>query len=147
MTARSLELYYKINGDTLERVYKDHLSGYLHWEDKPHADRYLVFPENFGPRMSIDETSTKDGELFTILSNKDGHGRKGSIAAIVRGTRVEDVSSAINLVPDHIRKQVGEVHSTSQAAWKPLFNQVFHGHTRHLTGSTCREWLWTRYKT
>ena len=109
MTARSLELYYKVNGDTLERVYKEHLSGYMQWGDKSHADKYLVFPENFGPRMSIDETSTKDGELFTILSNKDGHGRKGSIAAIVRGTRVEDVSSAINLVPDLIRKQVGEV--------------------------------------
>ena len=109
MTARSLELYYKINGDTLERVYKEHLSGYMQWEDRPHADRYLVFPENFGPRMSIDETSTKDGELLTILSNKDGHGRKGSIAAIVRGTRAEDVSSAINLVPELIRKKVGEV--------------------------------------
>ncbi len=109
MTARSLEFYYKINGDTLERVYKEHLSGYMEWEDRSHADQYLVFPENFGPRMSIDETSTKDGELFTILSNKEGHGRKGSIAAIVRGTRVEDVSSAINLVPEHIRKNVGEV--------------------------------------
>ena len=109
VTARSLEFYYKIDGDTLERVYKDHLSGYMQWEDKSHADKYLVFPENFGPHMSIDETSTKDGELFTILSNKDGHGRKGSIAAIVRGTRVENVSTAINLVPEQIRKQVGEV--------------------------------------
>lgn len=125
MTARSLELYYKINGDTLERVYKDHLSGYLHWEDKPHADRYLVFPENFGPRMSLDETSTKDGELFTILSNKDGHGRKGSIAAIVRGTRVEDVSSAINLVPDHIRKQVGEVTLDFSSSMEAIVQSSF----------------------
>ena len=92
MTARSLEYYYKINGDTLERAYKDHLSGYMQWEDKSHADKYLVFPENFGPQMSIDETSTKDGELFTILSNKEGHGRKGSIAAIISGTQVEDVT-------------------------------------------------------
>ncbi len=109
MTARSLGFYYKIDGDNLERAYKENLSGYRQWEDKSHADKYLLFPENFGPRMSIDETSTKDGELFTILSNKDGHGRKGSIAAIVRGTRAEDVSSAINLVPEPIRKQVGEV--------------------------------------
>ncbi len=109
MTARSLGFYYKIDGDTLERAYKENLSGYQQWEDKSHADKYLLFPENFGPRMSIDETSTKDGELFTILSNKDGHGRKGSIAAIVRGTRAEDVCSAIKLVPELIRKQVGEV--------------------------------------
>ena len=109
IAARSLAPYYRIDGDLLERHYKEHLSGYHEWEDRSHADKYLIFPENFGPHMSIDETSTKDGELFTILSNKDGHGRKGSIAAIVRGTRVEDVTSAINLVPDLIRKQVGEV--------------------------------------
>lgn len=109
IAARSLEPYYRIDGDLLERHYKEVLSGYYEWEDRPHADKYLVFPENFGSHMSIDETSTKDGELFTILSNKDGHGRKGSIAAIVRGTRTEDVSSAIKLVPELIRKQVGEV--------------------------------------
>lgn len=57
--------------------------------------------------MSIDETSTKDGELFTILYNKDAHGRKGSIAAIVGGTRVEDVVDAINHVPELTRKCVG----------------------------------------
>ena len=62
MTARSLGQYYRIDGDTLERVYKEHLSGYYSWEDRPHADKYLLFPENFGPRMSIDETSTKDGK-------------------------------------------------------------------------------------
>ena len=91
MTARLLGRYYRIDGDTLERAYKDHLSGYCEWEDRPHADRYLLFPDNFGPYMSLDETSTKDGELFTILSNKEGHGRRGSIAAIVNGTKVEDV--------------------------------------------------------
>ncbi len=119
MTARSLASYYKIDGDTLERVYKEHLSGYRQWEDKPHADRYLLFPENFGPRMSIDETSTKDGELFTILSNKEAHGRKGSIAAIINGTRVEDVVAALMLVPELDRKRVGEItmdFSTSMAA-------------------------------
>ena len=119
MTARSLEYYYKINGDTLERAYKDHLSGYMQWEDKSHADKYLVFPENFGPQMSIDETSTKDGELFTILSNKEGHGRKGSIAAIISGTKVEDVVAALKLVPEVVRKQVGVItmdFSSSMAA-------------------------------
>lgn len=109
MTARSLAPYYRIDGDTLERNYKDHLSGFREWEDAAHADTYLLFPENFGPHMCLDETSTKDGELFTILSNKDGHCRKGSIAAIVRGTRVEDVAAAINLVPEEVRKVVGEI--------------------------------------
>lgn len=125
IAARSLEPYYRIDGDLLERHYKEYLSGYYDWEDRPHADKYLVFPENFGSRMSIDETSTKNGELFTILSNKDGHGRKGSIAAIVRGTRVEDVSSAINLVPEVIRKQVGEVTLDFSGGMEAIVNASF----------------------
>lgn len=125
MTARSLECYYKIDGDTLERAYKEHLSGYFQWEDKPHADRYLLFPENFGPHMSIDETSTKDGELFTILSNKDGHGRKGSIAAIISGTRVEDVIAALMLVPEIVRKQVGEVTMDFSSSMAAIVEEVF----------------------
>lgn len=125
MTARSLEYYYKINGDTLERAYKDHLSGYMQWEDKSHADKYLVFPENFGPQMSIDETSTKDGELFTILSNKEGHGRKGSIAAIISGTKVEDVVAALKLVPEIVRKQVGVITMDFSSSMAAIAEEVF----------------------
>ena len=125
IAARSLALYYRIDGDRLERHYKEYLSGYRDWEDRSHADKYLVFPENFGPHMSIDETSTKDGELFTVLSNKDGHGRKGSIAAIVRGTRAEDVSSAINLVPELIRKRVGEVTLDFSCGMEAIVNASF----------------------
>jgi transposase len=125
IAARSLAPYCRIDGDLLERHYKEVLSGYYEWEERPHADKYLVFPENFGPRMSIDETSTKDGELFTILSNKDSHGRKGSIAAIVRGTRVEDVSSAINLVPEDVRKQVGEVTLDFSSSMEAIVQSSF----------------------
>lgn len=125
MTARSLELHYKIDGDTLERAYKEHLSGYAEWEDKEHADRYLLFPDNFGPYMSIDETSTKDGELFTILSNKDAHGRKGSIAAIVRGTRVEDVVEALMRVPELVRKRVGVITMDFSSSMAAIAEEAF----------------------
>ena len=125
MTARSLGQYFRVDGDTLERVYKEHLSGYAQWEDRSHADQYLVFPENFGPHMSIDETSTKDGELFTILSNKDGHCRKGSIAAIVRGTRVEDVVAALRKVPEDIRKKVGEITMDFSGSMAMIAEEMF----------------------
>lgn len=101
--------YYHIDGDILERAYKEHLSGYRDWSEKDHADKYLVFPENIGPHMSIDETSTRDGELYTILSNKDGHCRKGSIAAIVSGTKVDDVVDAFLKIPAGVRKKVVEI--------------------------------------
>lgn len=125
MTARSLGQYYRIDGDTLERVYKEHLSGYYSWKDRPHADKYLLFPENFGPKMSIDETSTKDGELFTILSNKEGHCKKGSIAAIIRGTRAEEVVDALQKVPELVRKQVGEVTLDFSSSMAAIVETVF----------------------
>ena len=56
------------------------MSDYLNWKDKEqgeHADKWLVFPHNVGPRMSIDETSLSDGELYTIVSNKDAKGKRG----------------------------------------------------------------------
>ena len=109
MTARSLGLFYRTDGDTLERAYKHHLSGFSEWTEKEHADKYLIFPENLGPHMCLDETSTKDGELFTILSNKDGHCRKGSIAAIVRGTRLSDVTDALMRIPEESRKVVADI--------------------------------------
>ena len=83
IAASSLEKYYHINGKQFERQYKEHLSGYTDWEEKDHADKWLIFPENIGPRMSIDETSMSNGEVYTILSNKDAHCRDGAIAAIV----------------------------------------------------------------
>ena len=63
IAASSLEKYYHINGKQFERQYKDHLSGYREWEthEGAHAERYLIFPENIGPRLSIDETSLSDG--------------------------------------------------------------------------------------
>ncbi|MBP5332902.1 MAG: transposase [Bacteroidales bacterium] len=109
IAASSLEKYYHINGDQFERQYKEHLSGFTEWEDAPHASEWLVYPENFGPKMSIDETSLSDGELYTIVSNKDAHGQKGAMAAIIHGTKAEVVNTALNQVPLDKRQLVTEI--------------------------------------
>lgn len=49
------------------------------------------------------------GDLFTILSNKDGHGRKGTIAATVRGTKAENLSAVFDCIPLEKRLTVREV--------------------------------------
>ena len=36
------------------------------------------------------------GELYTILTNRDKHGRKGTIVAIVKGTKAEDVINVLS---------------------------------------------------
>lgn len=88
-TSRSLDFYYHINGDTFEKQYKEVLSGYREWKDREHAAEWLVFPENTGPRLCIDETSISDGELYTIVSNPDARGKKGSLVAIINGVKSE----------------------------------------------------------
>ena len=84
--ARSLERYFKINGRTLEKNYKEHLSGFRRWEQAAHASDWILLPENMGENLSIDE-SMHQNDLFTFISNKDGHGRKGTLIAVVRGTK------------------------------------------------------------
>lgn len=51
----------------------------------------MCFPSNLGEHLSIDETSFSNGELYTIVTNKDGHGEKGSLIAMIRGTKSDDV--------------------------------------------------------
>ena len=109
VTVRSLQKPYHIDADEFGRAYKDHLSGYRTWKHKEHADRWLVFPRNIGSNLSIDETSMSNGDLYTIVTNKDAHGRKGALVAIVSGTKVEDVVAALMRTHWHLRCKVREV--------------------------------------
>ena len=45
--------------------------------------------------MNIDETSLHNGELYTIITNKDAKGKKGILAAIIKGTKSSLVSQGI----------------------------------------------------
>lgn len=56
MTCRTLEDFYHIDGHTFEKQYKERLSGYRDWEQLDHAEEWLLFPENIGPRLAIDES-------------------------------------------------------------------------------------------
>ena len=106
--ARSLERYYKINGRTLERCYKDHLSGFRDWDQIHHASNWMLLPHNMGTHLSIDE-SMHSNDLFTFLSNKDGHGKRGTLIAAVRGTKATDVIKQLMQIPQSDREAVKEV--------------------------------------
>ena len=109
MPAKTVAKHYGIDGEKLERQYKEHLSGYREWNQLRHAEEWLLFPENIGEWLSIDETSPSQGELYTIVSNKAAHNGKGSIVAIVRGTRSEDVIEILEKIPERVRDKVTEV--------------------------------------
>lgn len=109
VTSRTLEEFYHINARTFDKQYKEVLSGYRTWESLKHADQWLVFPENFGPNMAIDETSLSNGDLYTVITNRDRHGREGCLAAIIAGTKAEKVNAALEHVDDSILDTVREV--------------------------------------
>lgn len=122
---KTLEYYFHIDGDQLERHYKEHLSNFRQWEQWEHADEWLLFPENMGTHLSIDETSLSNGELYTILTNKAAQGRKGAIIAIVKGTRAEDVIRVLDKLPDPLLEGVQEVTLDLSDSMRKIIRHCF----------------------
>lgn len=125
ITARSLERYYHIDGNQLERQYKEHLSDYRTWKQLPHAEEWLLFPENLGPYLSIDETSLSNGELYTIIINREAHGGKGAIVAIVKGTRADDVIAVLEQIPEEELQKVREVTLDLSESMRKIVRRCF----------------------
>lgn len=91
------------------RHYRDFQSDFKNWDQRSHSKKWLLYPQNLGSHLSIDETSLSQGELYTILTNKSGKGGKGSIVAIVAGTKAEEVIKVLHKIPERQRKKVKEV--------------------------------------
>jgi len=62
------------------------LSDYTEWEFLEHAEDWILYEQNIGENLSIDETSLSQGELYTIITNKDAQGKKGALVAMIKGT-------------------------------------------------------------
>jgi transposase len=107
-TSRVAKLY-KTNSRNLQRNYKEKLSGFDSWIHKEHASKYLVFGKNLGKYLSLDETSLSNGELYTVLTNKQAKGQKGSIVAMIKGTMADNIINIINKIPVSRRNIVKEI--------------------------------------
>lgn len=100
---------YGLQGKALEEWYRLHLSGFYDWPERSHADKWLLFEQNIGSYLSIDETALSEDELYTIVTNKSAKGKKGAIVAIVRGTKAEDVIAVLLRIKERFRRRVKEV--------------------------------------
>ncbi len=109
VSASSLGDYFKVNGKLLEEQYRDHLSNFHEWDQLEHACDWVLFPCNIGVYISIDETSLSDGELYTVLTNKEAKGRKGALIAIIKGTNSDYVRKILEKIPLRKRKMVKEI--------------------------------------
>lgn len=116
---------FHIDGKKLQRQYKESLSDYNSWPEKQHAKEYLLFPENIGSHLSIDETALSKGELYTIITNKLAKGKKGSIVAILSGTKVDGIVERLKTIPIKLRNKVKEVTLDMAASMKKIVSQAF----------------------
>ena len=62
-----------------------------------------------GPFLSIDETALSQGELYTIITNKEAKGKKGALVGIFKGTRAEPIIDRLLKLPSSIRNKVQEI--------------------------------------
>lgn len=90
-----------------------------------HAEDWLLFPENLGPYLSIDETSLSNGELYTIITNREAHGGKGAIVAIVKGTKADDVIAVVEQIPEEALQGVKEVTLDLSESMRRIVRRCF----------------------
>ena len=69
----------------------------------------MLFSENIGEHLSIDEVSLSQGELYTFVTNKNGRGKKGTLVASIKGTLSKDIIEVLEKLPLSSRKLVKEV--------------------------------------
>ena len=97
---------YGVDGRKFQRQYKHSISNFKEWEQKSHAEDWILYPENLSHQLSLDEVALSDGELYTVLTSKEGKGRKGSIVAIIKGTKSDTVIEYLLKINGKLRSNV-----------------------------------------
>lgn len=90
-----------------------------------HAEEWLLFPENIGEKVSIDEVAVSNGELYTIVTNKAAHGKKKALIAIVSGTKASEVSQVLAGIATEKRNVVKEVTLDMSPAMDAIVRNSF----------------------
>jgi transposase len=108
------------------RDYKKSSSNYLSWEQKGHAEKYLLYPKNMGAYLAIDEVALSKGELYTLLTNKAKRSKKGTIIAIIHGTKSQDICSVLEKLPNkhEVKEVTMDMAPAMELAIKSIFPQA-----------------------
>ena len=78
-----------------------------------------------GTHLSIDEVDLSQGELYTVVTNKEFKGKKGSLVAIVAGTKADKVIEHIRKIDYKKRSCVKEITLDMANSMKLISKRCF----------------------
>ena len=114
-----------MDGRKFQRQYKKSISDFKDWEQKSHAEDWILYPENTSKQLSLDEVALSDGELYTVLTSKKARGRKGSIVAIIKGTKSDTVLEYLLKINRKLRLNVKEITLDMAGSMKLIAKKCF----------------------
>ena len=104
---------------------KKHLSSFSIGEPREHAHKWIIYPQNIGTHLAIDEVALSQGELYTIVTNQKAKGKKGSLVAIVAGTKTEQVIEQVSKIDSKKRQAVIEITLDMANSMKLIAKKCF----------------------
>ena len=127
LSIKHIAQMYCVNGKYFADLYRNRISGYADWCDRELCCGFYFNAANIGPYMSLDETCLSNGEVWTFLTNKDGHGGKGTLAAAIPGTKSDEIISIlIAAMSKSVRRKVKEVTCDLSPSMMLIAGEVFY---------------------
>ncbi len=118
---------YCVNSKYFTGLYRNKFSGYAEWREDGLDCGVYFNAANIGPYMSLDETCLSNGEVWTLLTNKDGHGGRGTLAAAFPGTKSDEIiTTLIGAMGKTLRRKVKEVTCDLSRSMMLIAAEVFY---------------------
>lgn len=118
---------YCVNGKYFAELYRNKLSDYHQWCDDELTGGFYFNGANIGAYMSLDETCLSNGEVWTFLTNKEGHSGRGTLAAAVPGTKSDEIiTTLIGAMGKTLRRKVKEVTCDLSPSMMLIAAEVFY---------------------
>ncbi|MEZ3597837.1 MAG: transposase [Paramuribaculum sp.] len=118
---------YCVNSKYFTGLYRNKFSGYAEWREDGLDCGVYFNSANIGPYMSLDETCLSNGEVWTLLTNKDGHGGRGTLAAAFPGTKSDEIiTTLIGAMGKTLRRKVKEVTCDLSRSMMLIAAEVFY---------------------
>ena len=127
LSIKHIAQMYCVNGKHFAELYRNKISGYAQWRESELSCGFYFNAANIGPYMSLDETCMSNGEVWTFLTNKYGHGDRGTLAAAIPGTKSNDIISILNsAMGKSLRRKVKEVTCDLSPSMMLIAAEVFY---------------------